>query len=347
METKLLDKRPSLFNHFVASHPRGDLLQTTYWGQLKSLTGWEPFPLGVMSGGQLLAGALVLKRKIPLMSKCIFYSPRGPLFSDLEALECLVEGVAELAQEHGALFWKMDPALPKGDPLWSQFAQKRLHKVDTGLDFDGVQPGFIMELDLRPSLETILANMKSKTRYNIRYAQRKGVTVRLSHSKSDLSIFYPLLEETAARDRFTIRSFAYFEHLWDCLVPHRAAQLFLAFHEEQPLAGAITFRLGKRAWYVYGASANIKRNLQASYALQWEMIRWAKSTGCTVYDFRGVSGNLDPDHPLFGLYRFKEGFGAKLVEYVGEYDLPFSPLYRFWKPAADFFRILSGRHHRR
>ncbi|MGB3985186.1 MAG: peptidoglycan bridge formation glycyltransferase FemA/FemB family protein, partial [Limnochordia bacterium] len=179
METKLLDKRPSLFNHFVASHPRGDLLQTTYWGQLKSLTGWEPFPLGVMSGGQLLAGALVLKRKIPLMSKCIFYSPRGPLFSDLEALECLVEGVAELAQEHGALFWKMDPALPKGDPLWSQFAQKRLHKVDTGLDFDGVQPGFIMELDLRPSLETILANMKSKTRYNIRYAQRKGVTVRL------------------------------------------------------------------------------------------------------------------------------------------------------------------------
>ena len=77
------------------------------------------------------------------------------------------------------------------------------------------------------------------------------------------------------------------------------------------------------------------------------MIRWAKSTGCTVYDFRGVSGNLDPDHPLFGLYRFKEGFGAKLVEYVGEYDLPFSPLYRFWKPAADFYRILSGRHHRR
>ncbi len=67
METKLLDKRPSLFNHFVASHPRGDLLQTTYWGQLKSLTGWEPFPLGVMSGGQLLAGALVLKRKIGSM----------------------------------------------------------------------------------------------------------------------------------------------------------------------------------------------------------------------------------------------------------------------------------------
>lgn len=345
MEIKLLDQHPSLFNHYVASHRRGDLLQTTYWGQLKSMTGWEPLPLGVVEAGQLCASALVLKRKIPMTGKCVFYSPRGPLFSNCEALECLVDGVVALAKSHGALLWKMDPAIPKGDPVWEQFAKEHLRKVDTGLDFDGVQPNFIMELDLRPSLDTILNNMKSKTRYNIRYAQRKGVTVRLSQSKRDLEVFYPLLQETAARDRFAIRSYAYFDHLWDCLVPHRTAQLFLAYHEGQPLAGAIAFRLGKRAWYVYGASANVNRNLQASYALQWEMIRWAKSLGCTVYDFRGVSGNLDPEHPLYGLYRFKEGFGAKLVEYVGEFDLPLSPLYRFWKPAVNIFKKLSGKSH--
>ncbi|HKM17663.1 MAG: peptidoglycan bridge formation glycyltransferase FemA/FemB family protein [Firmicutes bacterium] len=342
MEMQIFDKHPSFFNHYVANHTYGDLLQTTYWGQLKSMTGWEPFPLGVVESGQICAGALVLKRIIPLTGKCIFYSPRGPLFSSIQALECLAAGVTDLARSHGALFWKMDPAIPTENRTWDQFAQKHLHKLEIGLDFDGVQPRFIMELDLRPDLETIFANMKSKARYNIRYAKRKGITVRLSHSKDDLQIFYPLLQETAARDRFSIRSFAYFEHLWDCLVPHRTAQLFLASHHGEPLAGAIAFRLGKRAWYVYGASANIKRNLQASYALQWEMIRWAKSLGCTVYDLRGVSGNLDPEHPLYGLYRFKEGFGAKLVEYAGEFDLPFSPLYRFWKPALNIYKRFRG-----
>ncbi|HHX02072.1 MAG TPA: peptidoglycan bridge formation glycyltransferase FemA/FemB family protein [Firmicutes bacterium] len=346
MEIKLFDKHASLFDHYVAAHSHGDLLQTTYWGKLKSMTGWESFPLGVVKTGQLCASALLLKRKIPLTGKCILYSPRGPLFSSREALEYLTAAVADLGKSHGALFWKMDPAIPKGDPLWDQFAHEHLHKVDIGLDFDGVQPGFIMELDLRPSLDTIFANMKSKTRYNIRYAQRKGVKVKLSRAKSDLAIFYPLLQETAARDQFSIRSYAYFEHLWDCLVPHRTAQLFLAYHHEEPLAGAIAFRLGKRAWYVYGASANLKRNLQASYAMQWEMIRWAKSLGCTVYDFRGVSGNLNTEHPLYGLYRFKEGFGAKLVEYVGEFDLPLSALYRLWNPGINLFKKFSGKIQR-
>ena len=118
------------------------------------------------------------------------------------------------------------------------------------------------------------------------------------------------------------------------LVEDGLAQLFLAYYDDIPLAGAIAFRLGTRAWYVYGASSNEHRNLQASHLMQWEMIKWAKASGCKVYDFRGVSGEVDPNNPLYGLYRFKEGFGTILREYVGEYDYVLNrPLYRLWQAA--------------
>ncbi len=140
--------------------------------------------------------------------------------------------------------------------------------------------------------------------------------------KDELKVFYALLQETAHRDRFTIRSFSYFEALWDHLIQNGLGKVFLAYQAGTPLAGAICFRLGSRVWYTYGASSGQRRNLQAPHLIQWEMIKWAKGAGCTIYDFRGVAGDLRPEHPLYGLYRFKEGFGAQLQTYVGEFDLP-------------------------
>lgn len=345
MEAKLFHEQKAIhmFDHYVAAHPYGDVLQTSYWGALKSYTNWQPFHLAVLEQGQIKATALVLKRQLPLIGKCIFYSPRGPLFSNTTALQALISAGKELANEHRALFWKMDPALPKDNPQWSQIAEP-LIPVPTGLDFAGIQPKFVMTLDITPTLDTILANMKSKTRYNIRYAKRQKVQVRLIREKEELKTFYEILQETAERDHFTIRSYQYFVNLWDCLVTNNLAQLFMAYHQGKALGGAIAFRLGKRAWYVYGASSNEKRNLQATYALQWEMIRWAKSFGCSVYDFRGVSGDLDPDNPLYGLYRFKSGFNAELVEYIGEYDLPLTEIgYKLWQFGMPLYQKITNK----
>ena len=149
-------------------------------------------------------------------------------------------------------------------------------------NFGGVQPKYVMDLDITPPLQDILAQMKSKTRYNIRYAARKGVKVIRSRRKQDLSVFYALLQETAARDGFAVRDLSYFESMWDYLIEAGLAQLFLAYHGELPLAGAIAFRLGRRAWYVYGASSDELRNLQASHLMQWEMIKWAKAFTCRL-----------------------------------------------------------------
>ena len=259
----------------------------------------------------------MLARPLKGLGIHILYSPRGPLFSSLEALNKLSQGVRELGTKKRAFAWKVDPALPPEDKRWQKFVQEqRLAKVVSDSNFGGVQPKYVMDLDITPPLQDILAQMKSKTRYNIRYAARKGVKVVRSRRKQDLSVFYALLQETAARDGFAVRDLSYFESMWDYLIEAGLAQLFLAYHGELPLAGAIAFRLGRRAWYVYGASSDELRNLQASHLMQWEMIKWAKAFGCAVYDFRGVSGELDPNNPLYGLYRFKEGFGATLREYV-------------------------------
>lgn len=335
METKVFLEEQSVFNTYVASHPNGSVLQTTHWGELKAMTGWDYYPLAVTEQGRIQAAALILIRSLPGGVFSVFYSPRGPLFSSRTALNKLVEAVKELARKRRAIIWKMDPAILSGDKAWQQFASEhKLILAASDSNFDGVQPKFVMDMEITAPLQAILANMKSKTRYNIRYAARKGVKIVKARHRKELSTFYALLQETALRDGFAVRDISYFEKLWDCLVENNLAQLFLAYHEEIPLAGAIVFRLGTRAWYVYGASSNEHRNLQASHLMQWEMIKWAKAFGCRVYDFRGVSGELDPDNPLYGLYRFKEGFGASLKEYVGEFDLILNrPLYRLWQTA--------------
>ena len=86
---------------------------------------------------------------------------------------------------------------------------------------------------------------------------------------------------------------------------------------------------GDKAWYLYGASSNRHRNLMPNYLIQWEMIRWAREQGCTLYDFRGVSGDLNEDNPLYGLYRFKKGFGGEFTEFIGEWDQIYSPVF-YW-----------------
>jgi len=336
MEAKRVDDFAQ-FNEYVARHPHGSVLQTCNWGQLKESTGWSAYPIAVFDKGEITAAALVLARPVTRLGFHLLYSPRGPLFSSRAALHELVGAVRRLGREKRAFAWKMDPALPRGHRQWQEACQEyKLVEAAAGSQFGGIQPKYVMALDITPSLQDLLNGMKSKTRYNIRYAARKGVKVTRSRERRDLYVFYALLQETAARDRFAVRDLSYFERMWDCIIDAGMGQLFLAYQGELPLAGAIVFRLGRRAWYVYGASSSDHRNLQASHLLQWEMIKWAKAFGCTIYDFRGVAGEPDPDHPLYGLYRFKEGFGASLQEYVGEFDLILNkPLYHVWQKALN------------
>lgn len=339
------EKDRKKFNEYIESVEKGHVFQLYEWGELKATTGWEPLRYMVYEKSQPIGALSILKRKIPGLNRYIFYCPRGPIcdFENKEILDFIWKNVKKIAKEHKAIFFKIDPDIPMEDLDFQNYLKESgFQKIKTGKDFGGVQPRFVFRLELNKSSEELLSDMASKTRYNIRYAKRKGVVIKDDCTLEDLKEFYNILEITAIRDKFGIRDYVYFENMWKYLVENGYGKLFMAEYEGRYIAGTLALISGDTVWYTYGASDNVYRNRQPNYRLQWAMIKWALENGCSMYDFRGVSGDLDEDNPLFGLYRFKKGFNGEFTEFIGEYDLVINKFYySLWQnvmPAAQKIR---------
>jgi lipid II:glycine glycyltransferase (peptidoglycan interpeptide bridge formation enzyme) len=340
------------WNDFVAASPYGDVLQCLEWGELKK-PDWQPVPVSLGKSGHIEAAALVLRRGLPRTGKSILYAPRGPIldWSQPERAHDLLTRLKATAAEQRAVLLKVDPAVPKETPGVAQTLQSLgfVPSPDANNSFGGTQPRFNMKLDIAGSEKDVQDRFHQKWRYNIRLAERKGVRVEESTSRADVAVFHEIYRVTAQRDGFTGRPLKYFEKLWDVLVEKDLARFFVTYYEGQPLSAAICFVLGRQCWYVYGASSNEHRKVMPNHAMQWAMIQWARARGCTIYDFRGVHDvPKNPDNPgdvssitmdqlmesPDGLVRFKAGFGARLIEYVGEWDLPLNKSwYWLWTTA--------------
>jgi lipid II:glycine glycyltransferase (peptidoglycan interpeptide bridge formation enzyme) len=324
------------FNAFVAASPLADVLQAYEWGEIKRRSGWDALRLLAEDDRGVRAACSVLRTRPARGVPPLLYAPRGPVldFSDGEALAALVGAVRERAG--GAFFLKCDPPIETDSPGVDALERAGFRPV-VGSGFGGVQPKAVMVLDLEPDLDKIFEGFKAKWRYNVRVAERRGVTVR-EGTRADLPPFYDLLLETARRDGFLVRGRTYFEALWDVLAPAGMLQTFVADLAGETIAGIMLFTLGERTTYTYGASSSRHRNVMPNHLLQWHAIRWAKERGLRIYDFRGVSPVRDgrPTEPhIAGLNRFKEGFGARYVEYAGELDLPLrAGWYGLWRVAA-------------
>jgi peptidoglycan pentaglycine glycine transferase (the first glycine) len=319
----------------VAAAPGGHLLQSWAWGALKAGFGWRAQRLAV--GG---ACAQVLFRRLPAGLGAIGYAPRGPAadFGDEAALRALLEAIRPLARQQRALCLKIEPNR-EDDPALADC----LRALGFRPSPQPIQPRRTIVVDLDAAPEALLERMKQKTRYNVRLAARKGVTVRAG-DEADLAAFYRLMARTAARDRFGIHSRAYYEAAHRLFVAAGRGRLLLAEHEGRLLAGLVAFAFGDTACYMYGASADEKRNLMPAYLLQWEAMQWAREQGCRAYDLWGVpdeeeevleAGFEQRGDGLWGVYRFKRGFGGRLVRTVGAWDLVYAPLrYRLYTLAV-------------
>jgi peptidoglycan pentaglycine glycine transferase (the first glycine) len=325
---------------FVAAHPHGSILQTTNWSRLKSRFGWQSRRIWVRRDGELVAGAQILFRSAALGLVHIGYIPHGPLvdWRDDEQVAVLLNQLDFAAYEHRAGLVKIEPylwqeAMPPDE--WHALCDR--HGLTT--PGDTIQPPRTLLVNLRPDEEQVLQNMKQKTRYNIRLAERKDVIVRQG-TAADLSTFTGLMQITSERDSFGVHQPEYYRAAYEIFAPEHAA-LFLAEYAGTPLAGIMVFAHGTRAAYLYGASSNEERQRMPAYALQWEAMRWAKARGCVEYDLWGV-----PDYPedelevtfssrndgLWGVYRFKRGFGGELLRTVGAGDRVYSKLlYRLYQ----------------
>src|SRR5690606_4485844 len=345
--TKTITDR-NIWNASLAKMPTSHVLQTWEWGEFKAeTTGWKPHRLAFFNHGEAVGMAQVLTRQEgPLR---VMYVPKGPVldYTDEDVRQSVLAELKRYAEEHGAIFIKIDPdvvigvgepgapdakTLPLGYTIQQEWEK-------AGLRFSAEQVQFrnSVVIDLRRDEQDILMDMKPKTRYNIRLAARKDVEVRFGDA-DDLDLLYELYKETARRDDFVIRPLEYYRKAWGDFMRAGLAQPIIAEYKGTPLAHVLIFGHGKRAGYFYGASSNEERNRMPTYALQWEAIRWAKSQGMAVYDMWGAPDDFDDENdPLAGVYRFKSGFGGTVVRRIGAWDYPANKrlyaLYTRVKPA--------------
>lgn len=322
MQTSLLlDTNRSVWNEFLAESPTGHVLQSWEWGELKARSGWEPVRLALHEHGKIRAAAQVLIRTLPYGVGRLAYVPRGPAldYTHESLLRDMLDALRRLATERRVMSLKIEPDVREEEGLGARLEALGLRPASP------VQMRSTIWVDLTASEEEMLARQKQKTRYNIRLAARKGVTVR--HGSADeIDRWYALYAATSARDVFTIHSLDYYRDVMSILGPRDTASLLLAEHNGDLLAGIIVFSFGHTAQYMYGASSNEKRNLMAPYLVQWEGMRWAKARGAHTYDLWGIPDVLEEDEDLWGVYRHKRGYGGEIVRYVGAFDLVRSPL---------------------
>ncbi|MBI4302438.1 MAG: peptidoglycan bridge formation glycyltransferase FemA/FemB family protein [Chloroflexi bacterium] len=332
---------PSHWDALVADLPQAHFLQSYEWGQFKSHFGWSVERWAQESGRRSVAAAQVLFRRTPLGTMA--YVPRGPLVALDDEVEArpFLSALLEVARRRRAIFIKMEPSGRETRALLSAgFRPSPLT----------IQPKTTMVVDLTPDISVIASAQKPKTRYNIGLAARKGVQVT-EGGTGELPIFYRLLRETGTRDDFPIHSRDYYEQAFRILGDK--LRLFLASYQGEILAGIIVAIFGREAIYLYGASASHHRQLMPNYLLQWEAMKWAKGQGCTSYDLWGIpdeapgtslSEAVNRRGGLWGVYRFKQGFGGNLVVHGGALDYVCSPA-RYWlwtQIAPRLQRLLGG-----
>ena len=298
-------KKVEEYQNFVRTSPFANATQDLGWEKVKD--GWIGEQVYLEEDGKIIAAmSLIIRRAFAGFS--LMYAPRAPIcdFSDTQLVKRLLDEAKPLAKEYRAFVLRFDPELPRLPQLEEEYRKMGLKVRNDGCDkYDLIQPRYNMILNLdEPSFDELMPHFSEKTRYNIRLAARKGVTVHWSRSEEDLKKFFDLYEITAVRDKIGHRPYEYFKRMVDAYGSSDLLRIYIAEHEGEPLSGAICIHYGNKTWYIYGASSNNKRNLMPNYAMQAEMIRWGFENGSKIYDFGGVF-ILDKTN---GLYKFKEGF---------------------------------------
>ncbi|MBE7535336.1 MAG: peptidoglycan bridge formation glycyltransferase FemA/FemB family protein [Anaerolineales bacterium] len=382
----------------ISKLPNPHFLQTYEWGQVKAKYGWEPIYLVWDNEGKMKeerdpnhlssfifpasAAALILRRRILQNSFAarlsILYSPKGPLLDwTNESLRMrALDDLQSFAKKQGAIFLKCDPdvVLGTGVPQSAEDAEEKsgsavtseLKRRGWGYSSDQIQFKNTVMIDLNPTEDELLAKMKQKTRYNIRLAERKGVTLRVGKLE-DLPMLYKMYAETSVRDGFVIRDKGYYQTVWNLFMKGNQSnspnshsnseqvsnlqspitnyelpftEPLIAEVNSEPVAAIFVFYFAGRAYYVYGMSRDMHREKMPTYLLQWEAMKRAKARGCTAYDLWGAPDVFDESDSMWGVYRFKEGLGGKVVRTLGAWD--YAPSVLWYKLYSDIMpRVLD------
>ncbi|HNM36317.1 MAG TPA: peptidoglycan bridge formation glycyltransferase FemA/FemB family protein [Anaerolineales bacterium] len=349
----------NFWNDLISKLPNPHFLQTYEWGQVKAKYGWVPYYAVWTEDGKwkvesdvnslstfhspIVAASLILKRTA-FRRFSIFYAPKGPLmdWTNESLRKRVLDDLQSFAKKQGAIFLKLDPdvVLGRGVPASvgevtensGQAVMSDLRRRGWVDSSDQIQFRNTVMVDLSASEEDILMRMKQKTRYNVRLAEKKGVTVRVG-SVDDLPMLYKMYAETSVRDGFVIRDEEYYMMVWKLFLTNYESRItpstipLIAEVDNAPVAAIFLFTFAARGYYVYGMSRDKHREKMPTYLLQWAAMKHTKAHNCLTYDLWGAPDVFDESDSMWGVYRFKEGLGGEVVRTLGAYD--FAPS-KFW-----------------
>jgi lipid II:glycine glycyltransferase (peptidoglycan interpeptide bridge formation enzyme) len=315
----LEDKERAQYNA-VAKHP----LQTWEWGEFRKQTGVDVERLGVFDdNGRIMDTLQVTFHPIPHTSYTAGYFPKG-IMPDMQQLEAL----QQLGFVHNALYIKMEPNVLA--PVGSLHAHQEIAEF---MLKNGAQYGrplftqYTFFLDLKKTEEKLLEEMKPKTRYNIRLAEKKGVTVVEDSTDAGLEEYIRVLNITTARQKFYAHNENYYRTMWKQFSGTNILRIFKAVYEGQTLVVWMMFVHNKMLYYPYGASTDLHRDVMASNLMMWRMIQFGREQGCEGFDMWGALGpDASPKDRWYGFHKFKEGYGAQHMQSIGSFDLVMQPL---------------------
>ena len=316
------------YNEFVRGREHTSALQDLNWAYVKK-EEWKHEAVYLEKNGNITATMSMLIRTFAKGFSMI-YVPRGPVCDayDVTTIKELITEAKVVAKKYNAFVLKFDPEAIYDEKLEALYKKAGFKVTNKDKQMDAlIQPIYNMILRINGKTEEeIFKGYSEKTRYNIRVAEKKGVTVRWSRDDADLKKFYDLSEITAKRDGISLRDYDYYKRMLDAF-DEQHLRIYIAEHEGQALSGAIALNYGGKMFYIYGASSNDKRNLMPNYLMQQHMIRWAIENKCSEYDFGGIF----EINKANGLYRFKEGFCRQegATKFIGEVDVVYNKLIYF------------------
>jgi len=307
----------------IVDHP----LQSYEWGEFREKTGIKVIRRGLFENGALTDAFTLTLHSIPKTSFTIGYMPKTRL-----PQKWIIEELKKIGKEYKCIFIQCEPNIQNSDEtkgkLLSLSFKPSTHPLFTRFTFI---------LDLKPTEDELLKNLHPKTRYNIRVAQRHGVTIAEKNTEDAFTVYQELTEQTTKRQKFFAHTPSYHQIQWKTLLheaksPYNAlsSHLFTATYNKKVLAAWILFVFKDTLYYPYGASSNEHREVMASNLIMWEAIKYGKKLGLKKFDMWGALGP-DPDvsDTWYGFHKFKQGYRPDHIEFVGSYDYVLNPiLYR-------------------
>lgn len=329
------------WNQLILANPdQGNVFQGAEFAEQKKLGGWTP---RFIIGNDI--AVTVLEKTIPILGR-LWYLPKGPGITSVRELDDILSDLKALAKQNGVFAVKIEPELLDSDETRADFMKLGLTKVTP------VQPNFsTVKLDISTDLDSVMASLNQKGRHAIKRAERDGATARLVESSdANCELMYKLLADTA-KGSFRIRNYTYYKTFWQRYAAVGRGQLFFAYVDDQVVAGAYAVVFGNKSTYKDGASIRERTVYGASHLLQWRVIEWAKANGSVIHDFCGsppAAEIKNPEHPHYGIGRFKTSFNKEVTDYVGAWDAVINPgKYKLWSKIGErlVVRIHNKRHH--